>query len=186
MNPAIGNRRHDASADQAGDDRRAGEEQHRERRRALVGAFLGEAHELLDRPDLRAEHQQVPERDRHEEAGPHGIGVRGAVRQPGEATPCNERSPSGSQPALAGSGRTSHSANGTVPSTKTSPSHGVPASSPRSSSSHLAAGVSRMPPTDSPVDATDNATDRRRWNHRVMTVVVGTIPAPDQPIANTP
>ncbi len=104
----------------------------------------------------------------------------------GRGEPCDERSPSGSQPSIAGSGRTSQSAKGTVPSTKTSPSTGVPASSPRSSSSHFAAGVSRMPPTDSPVDATDSATDRRRWNHRVMTVVVGTIPAPVHPTANTP
>ena len=34
-----------------------------------------------------------------------------------------------------------------------------------------------MPPTDNPVDATDNATDRRSWNHRVTTVVAGTSPA---------
>ena len=33
----------------------------------LVGALLGEAHELLDRPDLRAEHEQVAECDGDEE-----------------------------------------------------------------------------------------------------------------------
>jgi hypothetical protein len=36
------------------------------------------------------------------------------------------------------------------------------------------AGVSRTPPTDRPVDATDSATERRRTNQRVTRVVPGT------------
>ena len=67
-------------------------------------------------------------------------------------------------------------ANGTMPTTNTRPSHGVAAARPRSSISRLANGVMRMPPTDSPVEATDSATDRRSWNQRVTTVVAGTSP----------
>ena len=95
------------------------------------------------------------------------------------------RSPSGSQPSAAGSGRTSHRANGTMPTTHTTPRIGVAVARPRSSISHLANGVSRMPPADSPVDATDRATDRRTWYQRVTTVVTGTSPAPAKPRANT-
>ena len=38
-----------------------------------------------------------------------------------------------------------------------------------------------MPPADSPVEATDNATDRRRTNHRATVVVAGTRPAKAKP-----
>ena len=61
----------------------------------------------------------------------------------------------------------------------------MPAASPRLSSNCLANGVITMPPTDKPVDATDSATDRLRWNHRVTTVVAGINPAADHPAANT-
>ena len=42
-----------------------------------------------------------------------------------------------------------------------------------------------MPPTDSPVDATDNATVRRMTYHRVTTVVTGTRPTAVKPNANS-
>ena len=42
-----------------------------------------------------------------------------------------------------------------------------------------------MPPADRPVDATDSATERRTWYHRVTTVVTGTSPAAAKPRANT-
>ena len=87
--------------------------------------------------------------------------------------------------AAAGSGRTNHTAIGTMPTTHTTPRIGVAASRPRSSISHLAAGVSRIPPADSPVDATDRATERRAWYQRVTTVVTGIRPAPANPKANT-
>ena len=47
----------------------------------------------------------------------------------------------------------------------------------------FANGVMTMPPTESPVDATDNATDRLAWNQRVTTVVVGTRPHRPYPTA---
>ena len=72
-----------------------------------------------------------------------------------------------------------------MPTTHTTPRIGVAAASPRSSISHLAAGVSRMPPADSPVEATDSATERRAWYQRVTTVVTGISPAPANPKANT-
>ena len=72
-----------------------------------------------------------------------------------------------------------------MPITHTAPRIGVAASSPRSSISHLAAGVSRIPPAESPVEATDRATERRAWYHRVTTVVTGIRPAPENPKANT-
>ena len=49
----------------------------------------------------------------------------------------------------------------------------------------MAIGVSTMPPTDSPVEAIDSATDRRVWNQRVTTVVTGTSPAAANPTANS-
>ena len=42
-----------------------------------------------------------------------------------------------------------------------------------------------MPPADSPVDATDRATERRAWYQRVTTVVTGISPAPANPRAKT-
>ena len=51
--------------------------------------------------------------------------------------------------------------------------------------SHFATGVSTMPPTESPVDATDSATDRRTWYQRVTTVVTGIRPAAEKPTAKT-
>ena len=72
-----------------------------------------------------------------------------------------------------------------MPSSQTSPRIGVAVDRPRSSISHLAAGVSTMPPADSPVEATDSATDRWTWYQRVMTVVTGMRPAPEKPRANT-
>ena len=49
-----------------------------------------------------------------------------------------------------------------------------------------AAGVRRIPPTDRPVDETESATARRRWNQRDTNVDVGTSaqaanPAPKSP-----
>ena len=72
-----------------------------------------------------------------------------------------------------------------MPTTNSAPNHGVPAARPWRSSSCLANGVITMPPTDSPVDATDSAIDRFAWNHLVTTVVAGTRPAAAQPAANT-
>ena len=95
------------------------------------------------------------------------------------------RSPSGSHPSAAGSGRTNHRAIGTMPMIHTTPRIGVAAARPRSSISHLAAGVSTMPPTDRPVEATDSLTDRRAWYQRVTTVVTGISPAPENPKAKT-
>ena len=46
-------------------------------------------------------------------------------------------------------------------------------------------GSSRMPPSDSPVEAIDSATERRRWNHLVTTVVVGTRPHMPKPTPKT-
>ena len=46
-------------------------------------------------------------------------------------------------------------------------------------------GVMTMPPTDRPVLAIDRASDRRRWNQRVTTVVAGTRPHRAQPRPNT-
>lgn len=65
---------------------------------------------------------------------------------------------------------------GTMPAASRSPSHGVVAASPSLSMKRLAKGVMTMPPTDSPVEATESATDRLAWNQRVTTVVVGTNP----------
>ena len=72
-----------------------------------------------------------------------------------------------------------------MPTNQTRPRIGVAEAKPRSSISHFAAGVSTMPPADSPVDATDRATDRRTWYQRVTTVVTGISPAPEKPRANT-
>ncbi len=60
-------------------------------------------------------------------------------------------------------------------------SHGVAASMPSSLIRPDAIRVSVSPPTDSPVEATDNASARRRWNQRVSTVVVGTRPPAAKP-----
>ena len=72
-----------------------------------------------------------------------------------------------------------------MPTSHTTPRIGVADARPRSSISHLAAGVSTMPPADSPVEATERATERRTWYQRVTTVVTGISPAPENPRANT-
>ena len=103
----------------------------------------------------------------------------------GVTSSCCMRAPSGRQPRRSGSGRTSHSANGTIPRTHTTPRTGVAAARPRSSINHFDAGVSRIPPADNPVEATDSATERRAWYHLVITVVTGINPAPEKPSAKT-
>ena len=119
---------------------------HRRDRRGLgVGAILDELDELLDRPDLRAEHEHVPDvSPRRNGSTPPRCSARRWRRGPAPGT---TRSPSGIHPSPIGSGRTSHSANVIVPTTKTSARIGVADGSPRPSSA-LATGVSRMPPTD--------------------------------------
>ena len=92
------------------------------------------------------------------------------------------RTPSGRQPSAAGSDRISHSVVGTMPTNQARANHGAVSARPLRSSSHFATGVTTMPPTDKPVLATDSATDRRAWNHRVTTVVAGTRPAKVCPI----
>ena len=72
-----------------------------------------------------------------------------------------------------------------TPTSHSAPSIGVADARPRSSISHLANGVTRMPPADSPVDAMDRATLRRMWYQRVTTVVTGIRPAPLNPKAKT-
>ncbi len=73
----------------------------------------------------------------------------------GGISPASRRMPSGAHPSASGSARTRNQATGTMPTTNSAPSHGVPAASPRLSSNCLANGVITMPPTDNPVDATD-------------------------------
>ena len=185
VNPAIGSRATTRPPTSRATTDMPARSDRRQRRRALVGAVLDELDELLDAADLGAEHQDVGDRDGDEEAGAHGLVERRAGRRRTRRRRGCTRSPSGSQPSAAGSGRTSHRANGTMPSTQTTPRIGVDVARPCSSISHLATGVSRMPPADSPVDATDSATDRRTWYQRVTTVVTGTSPAPAKPRANT-
>ena len=104
----------------------------------------------------------------------------------GGATSAVTRSPSGRQPRRTGSGRTSHSANGRMPTIQTPPRIGVAADRPRSSISHLARRRQHdAAGADSPVEATDRATERRTWYQRVTTVVTGISPAPANPRANT-
>ena len=67
---------HDATADEAGDDRHAGDEDRRQRRGALAGTVLDELDELLDPADLGAEDEDVGDRAGDEEAGAHGLGER--------------------------------------------------------------------------------------------------------------
>ena len=120
-----------------------------------VGAVLDELDELLDAADLGAEHERRRRRVANdEEPAAHGLGVRHARRRARWRRRRRTRSPSGCQPRAAGSGRTSHSANGRMPTSQTAPRIGVAAARPRSSISHFAPGVSTMPPADSPVDAT--------------------------------
>ena len=72
-----------------------------------------------------------------------------------------------------------------MPTAKSTPSHGITAAMPWSSIAVFTNGVMTMPPTDRPVLATDSASDRRRWNQRVTTVVAGTMPHSAQPTPNT-
>ena len=71
-----------------------------------------------------------------------------------------------------------------VPTSQIAARIGVAVANLYSSINHLATGVIRMPPTDSPVEATDSATVRRTTYQRVTTVVTGTRPTPVKPKAN--
>ena len=72
-----------------------------------------------------------------------------------------------------------------MPMTNSNPSHGMTAAMPWCSIAVFTNGVITMPPTDSPVLATDRASERRRWNQRVTTVVAGTMPHNAHPTPNT-
>ena len=120
MNPVIGSRGHDPPADEPGDDRHPGEGDRRQRRGVGVGAILDELDELLDRPDLGAEDEHVARPSR---ATKKRLRTASSKRTPVAAATGSvglTRSPSGSQPSALGSGRTSHSAIGTMPTTQTS------------------------------------------------------------------
>ena len=154
--------------------------------RARVGALLDELDELLDAADLGAEHEHVAERDGEVEAGAHGV-VRTASRS------ARRRRDVGADPLAVGEPAERRRVGPHEPegerddadAARSTARIGVAAASPRSSISHLASGVSRMPPTDSPVDATDRATERRRvvpaGDHRGHR----DSPAPANPTANT-
>ncbi len=87
--------------------------------------------------------------------------------------------------AAAGHGRSTSAVTGTMPMNQTAPSHGEAPATPRRAISAAEAGVSRIPPTDSPVVATASAIERRSANQRVTRVMAGTSEASPWPIPNT-
>ena len=63
------------------------------------------------------------------------------------------------------------------------PSQGAAVARSDWSMNHFTPGVTATPPKESPVEATEIAIARRRWYHRVTTVVTGTSPAAAKPTA---
>src|SRR5262245_15082884 len=87
--------------------------------------------------------------------------------------PAAGSSPSGHSPRLAGSGQMKVAVGTTTPA-QTVPRITEALEMPRWLINVEASGVNTRPPAEMPVDAIDSATDRRRWNQRVTTVVHGT------------
>ena len=177
---------HHPTADEACDDRRRGEHRDGELGGAGVGAVLDELDELLDPTDLRTEGEDVSDRDRDEESGSNGAARTSAPDGTTGAAPTTTRSPSGFQPSAAGSGRIMNQANGTMPTTNTSPSQGVRGGEPPVVDQPLGERRDHDPP-----DRQARRRDRQRhrsplWNQRVTTVVAGTRPAAANATPNTP
>ena len=91
-------------------------------------------------------------------------------------------SPSGPSPMACGEGRISIQETGITPSRKPAASHGVAPSIPKCSIMLADTGVSRIPPSERPVDAMESAIDRLRTNHLATSVVPGMSAAPAYPM----
>ena len=147
--------RHHASADQPGDHRGRCQGRDREAGAAGAGSLLGELHQLLDAPTWEPSARTYPTVT----AGKNRLRIAVAYSAPlVSAAPTRRRSARRRAPsrAAADRARTRNQANGTVPSTYSTPSHGVPARMPWLSSNSFATGVSTTPPTDRPVEVIDS------------------------------